>query len=43
VDEPRKLRRMHVRIVQDDGRSIPLDQLYPRPDPLPEYSAAAAE
>ena len=37
VDEPRKLRRMHVRIVQDDGRSVPLDQLYPRPDILPEY------
>lgn len=38
VDEPRKLRRKHVRIVQDDGRSVPLNILYPRPDILPEYS-----
>ena len=29
VPEPRRLRRMHCRIVQDDGRSIPLDKLYP--------------
>ena len=29
VDEPRKLRRRHVRIVQDDGRSVPMDKLYP--------------
>ncbi len=27
--EPRRLRRYHCRIVQDDGRSVPLDQLYP--------------
>lgn len=38
VDEPRKLRRKHVRIVQDDGRSVPLNILYPRPDILPEYA-----
>jgi hypothetical protein len=25
VSEPRKLTRRHVRIVQDDGRSIPMD------------------
>ncbi len=31
VHEPRRLRRHHVRIVQDDGRSIPLDELYPSP------------
>ena len=32
VTEPRQLRRYHCRIVQDDGRSIPLDELYPEPD-----------
>ncbi len=29
VSEPRRLRRMHCRVVHDDGRSIPLDELYP--------------
>jgi len=29
VPEPRCLRRFHCRIVQDDGRSIPLSELYP--------------
>lgn len=29
VVEPRGLRRFHCRIVQDDGRSIPLNELYP--------------
>lgn len=29
VPEPRQLRRHHCRIVQSDGRSVPLDQLYP--------------
>ena len=29
VPEPRRLRRFHCRIVQDDGRSIPLDEVYP--------------
>jgi glutamate synthase domain-containing protein 2 len=29
VPEPRRLRRFHCRIVQSDGRSIPLDELYP--------------
>lgn len=29
VDSPRGLKRFHCRIVQDDGRSIPLDELYP--------------
>ncbi|MEE9434508.1 MAG: FMN-binding glutamate synthase family protein [Sphingorhabdus sp.] len=38
VDEPRRLRRMHVRIVQDDGRSAPLDELFPRPEILPEHA-----
>ena len=30
VSEPRGLRRHHCRIVQDDGRSISLDELYPQ-------------
>lgn len=29
VTEPRQLRRYHCRIVKGDGRSIPLDELYP--------------
>ncbi len=29
VREPRQLRRYHCRIVLDDGRSVPLDELYP--------------
>jgi glutamate synthase domain-containing protein 2 len=29
VPEPRKLRRFHCRVVQSNGRSIPLDELYP--------------
>ena len=29
VKEPRQLKRFHCRIVQDDGRSIPLNELYP--------------
>lgn len=29
VTEPRGLRRFHCRIVQEGGRSIPLDELYP--------------
>ncbi|MCH8865932.1 MAG: FMN-binding glutamate synthase family protein [Proteobacteria bacterium] len=29
VAEPRRLRRYHCRIVQADGRSMPLDELYP--------------
>ena len=32
VDEPRKLRRHHVRIVQSDGRAVRLDELHPVPD-----------
>jgi glutamate synthase domain-containing protein 2 len=31
VDDPRKLRREHCRIVVDDGLSRPLDRLYPYP------------
>jgi glutamate synthase domain-containing protein 2 len=31
VKEPRELKRFHARIVQPDGRSVPLDELYPDP------------
>lgn len=29
VREPRRLKRYHCRIVQDNGQSVPLDELYP--------------
>ncbi|MDD5392120.1 MAG: FMN-binding glutamate synthase family protein [Thiothrix sp.] len=32
VNEPRDLRRQHCRIVQPDGRIVPLDHLYPYPE-----------
>lgn len=38
VGEPRLLRRKHLRIVQSNGRSIPMDELYPRPKILSEYA-----
>jgi hypothetical protein len=28
VSRPRLLRRHHVRIMQDDGKSVPMDRLY---------------
>ena len=34
VDNPRSLRRDHVRIVQHDGSSVPLNQLHPLPSKL---------
>ncbi|MGH1378926.1 MAG: FMN-binding glutamate synthase family protein [Alphaproteobacteria bacterium] len=37
VNEPRGLRRKHIRIVQNNGNSIPMDELYPRPDVLKQY------
>jgi glutamate synthase domain-containing protein 2 len=33
VKEPRELERFHVRVVQSNGRSVPLDELYPYPPP----------
>ena len=33
VTEPRGLKRYHCRIVQDDSRSIPMDELYPYQTP----------
>lgn len=32
VPEPRRLKRHHVRIIQDGGKSVPMDELYPYPD-----------
>ena len=40
VSEPRKLRRRHVRIVQEDGRSIPMDRLHPTPTAGPPVAPA---
>ena len=40
VNQARQLGRKHVRIVQDTGKSIPLDELSPPPETLPEYSGA---
>lgn len=37
VSEPRGLRRFHCRIVQGDGRSIPLNELYPDVTPAPGH------
>ena len=30
VDDPRQLKRHHVRIMQDNGRSVPMEHLYPK-------------
>ena len=40
VRRPRLLRRMHVRIVQDNGQSVPMDTLFPDMEALPEYRTA---
>jgi hypothetical protein len=29
VAEPRLLRRRHVRLMQDNGRSVPMNEIYP--------------
>jgi glutamate synthase domain-containing protein 2 len=41
VPEPRRLRRFHVRIVQDNGLSVPLNQLFPSPDEADNTPIAA--
>ncbi|HZD54048.1 MAG TPA: glutamate synthase-related protein [Woeseiaceae bacterium] len=38
VPEPRRLRRFHCRVVMSDGRSVPLNELYP--DATPAARAA---
>ena len=30
--EPRQMRRRHVRLVQPDGTSIPMNEVFPRPE-----------
>ncbi len=40
VNEPRQLRRFHARIVTANGRSIPLDELYPDHGPQAPREAA---
>ncbi len=42
VSEPRRLRRMHVRVVQNNGKSVPMIDLYPRPETLPQYMDISA-
>ena len=41
VPEPRRLRRYHCRVVRPDGRSMPLDELYPESRPRVANSDAA--
>ncbi len=36
VSEPRELRRRHVRLVQANGRSIPMNEVFPRYNPVAE-------
>ena len=40
VPEPRRFRRFHVRLVCPDGRSRPLDELYPPVDAKSQVAAA---
>ncbi len=40
VNEPRQLQRFHARIVTANGRSIPLDELYPDHDKRLQPSVA---
>ncbi|WP_169544375.1 FMN-binding glutamate synthase family protein [Sneathiella aquimaris] len=37
VSRARKMNRKHVRMVQNDGRTISINELYPLPEILPEY------
>jgi glutamate synthase domain-containing protein 2 len=40
VTEPRGLRRYHCRVMQDNGRSLPLDELFPEAVPQKKANAA---
>ncbi|MGH8194874.1 MAG: FMN-binding glutamate synthase family protein [Woeseiaceae bacterium] len=42
VAEPRRLRRFHCRVVMSNGRSVPLNELYPDTAPLSDPPARAA-
>ena len=41
VPHPRALKRYHCRIAQGNGQSIPLNELHPMPDALPDQEAGA--
>ncbi len=41
VHEPRRLKRYHVRIQTDTGKSIPMDRLWPYPEPGEALKAEA--
>jgi glutamate synthase domain-containing protein 2 len=41
VPEPRRLRRFHMRVVQENGRSIPFSDIFPSPDAADNDPAAA--
>ena len=43
VPEPRRLKRFHVRIVQNNGKSTPMNELYPTDDPTDNDPNAARE
>jgi hypothetical protein len=43
VPEPRRLKRFHVRIVQNNGKSLPMNELYPSDDPTDNDPNAARE
>ncbi len=36
VSEPRQIRRKHIRVMQDNGQSVSLARLFPRPDVMVE-------
>lgn len=42
VGRPRLLKRKHVRLVQPDGRSIPMDERYPYKEVDPKYAPKVA-
>ncbi len=43
VVRPRLLGRKHIRITQDNGKSLPMDELYPRPEILAQNLAQATQ
>ncbi|MEH6475462.1 MAG: FMN-binding glutamate synthase family protein [Sneathiella sp.] len=41
VTRARQMSRKHVRVVQSNGRTIPISELYPRPEVLQQYQEIA--
>ena len=41
VPEPRRLQRFHCRIVQENGKSVPLNELYPDQEVMQQYREVA--